>query len=197
MAVAELVEKDCAVTTWVTPYLLPGALGVPVPTVLIAPWQLDARINIADRNLSDPMGRDEANEHALVDHESGEDAPAAAGFSRVAGADQWLSVEPAYPLTVYRHDRHGLNVAVLPGEIWSLISLGSSNATWDEAAARAGRVMVATADLPSYWRAVEQGRFPTFQDTFGAGCWAAAAPFDTGPDADLSTWPGGERFGPG
>ena len=88
-----------------------------------------------------------------------------------------------------------MHVAVLPGKIWSLIPIGWSNTTWDEAATQAGRVMVATADLPSYGSAVEQGRFPTFQDTFGDGCWAALAPFDTGPEAELSNWPGAQQLG--
>lgn len=55
-----------------------------------------------------------------------------AGFTCVVTADQWASVEPACPLTVYRHDKHGLHVAVLPGKIWSLIPIGWSNTTWDE-----------------------------------------------------------------
>lgn len=182
-------------TTWVTPQLLPGAFGVPVPTVLIAPWQLDARLNVAQMNLSDLDGGDDTGEDTPADDPSVEEVPTTAGFTRVTAVDQWSSVEPAYPLTVFRHDKHGLHVAVLPGKLWSLISIGWSNPTWDEAATRARRVMVATADLPSYWRAVEQGRFPTFQDTFGEGCWAALAPFDTGPEADLSTWPGAIQLG--
>lgn len=181
-------------TTWTAPQLLPGAFGVPVPTVLIAPWQLDARINVAHMNLSDDVDEDEIDEDTTADNEAvdRQEGSAMADFTRVVTADQWSSVEPAYPLTVYRHDNTGCTSQSYPAKFWSLIPIGWSNTTWDEAA---GRVMVATADPPTYWSAVEQGRFPTFQDTFGDGCWAALAPFDTGPEADLSTWPGAGNFG--
>lgn len=184
-------------TTWEAPQLLPGAFGVPVPTVLIAPWQLAARITVAHMDLSDDVDQDEADQDttAVDDEAMYRQVLAMAGFTGVATADEWSSVEPAYPLTVYRHDKHGLHVAVLPGNVASLIPVGSSNPTWDEAATRAGRVMVATADLPAYWNAVDQGRFLTFQDTFADGCWAALAPFDTGPEADFSAWPGAPQLG--
>jgi len=184
------------VTTWVAPQLLPGAFGVPVPTLLITPWQLSARVMGAHMDLSDETDEDETDEDETTDDEAmHQQVPAMAGFTQVLTAGDWLSVEPAYPLTVYRSEKHGLHVAFQPGELWSLVSIGSSNATWDEAAASAGRVMVATADLPLYWHAVDDGRFPTFQDAFGTGSWAALAPFDTGPEADLSKWPGAKQLG--
>ncbi len=189
-------------TTWQCPQLLPGAFGMPVPTVLITPWQLSARV------LLPQMDDDEAAEDEVDAGEvdAGEDqaahaeamyqqAPAMAGFTQVLTAGDWSSVEPAYPLTVYRHERHGMHVAFKPGALWSLVPIGRSNATWDEAAAKAGRVMVVTADVPSYWRVVSDGRFPTFEDAFGNGSWAALAPFDTGPEADLSSWPGAAALG--
>ena len=176
-------------TTWTALQLLPGAFAVPVPTVLLAPWQLEARIAVARMNLAGGINEDGAGQ--AIDA-----APALAGFTRVTAADQWSTVEAAYPLTVYRHNNHGLHVAIQPRQIWSLIPIGWSNTTWDEAATRAGRVMVATADLPSYWHTVGQGRFPTFQDTFGDGCWAALAPFDTGSEAEIRKWPGAQQLGP-
>ena len=173
-------------TIWATPQLLSGAFGVPVPAVLVTPMQLRARIKASNSKMFNEV-RDQYTRN--------DDIPATVGFTRALTADDWASVEPAFPLTVYLHVQYGLHVALRPGHLPSLIPIGSSNPTWDEAAARAGRVIVVTADVPSYWGAVDEGRFPTFHDTFGDGCWAALAPFRTGPEADLSTWPGADFLG--
>ena len=149
----------------------------------------DAPINVGHMDIAAYVAGEKTIDEAMGDDDAPRLGPGSAGFTRVTTRAQWSLVEPAYPLTVYRHERHGLNVSVRPGELWSIISAGRSNTTWDEAATRAGRVMVATADLPSYWAVVRDGRFPTFGDTFGDGCWAALAPFDTSAEADLSTWP--------
>ncbi len=183
-------------TTWQCPQLLPGAFGVSVPTVLITPWQLSARVLLPQ--MDDEAAEDEVDageDQAAHAEAMYQQAPAMAGFTQVLTAGDWSSVEPAYPLTVYRHERHGMHVAFKPGALWSLVPIGWGNATWDEAAAKAGRVMVATADVPSYWRVVSGGRFPTFQDAFRDGSWAALAPFDTGPESDLSSWPGAAALG--
>lgn len=82
-------------TAWVAPRLLPGHRCVPVPTVLITPWQLGARVEVAHMNLSDGVDEDETEDETASD----EGIPAMAGFTRVITADDWSFVEPAYPLT--------------------------------------------------------------------------------------------------
>ena len=74
------------VTTWTAPQLLPGAFGVPMPTVLVAPWQLDARLNIAHRLFDDVDGDedDTAEDDAEDDDTQQQEAAAIAGFTRVA-----------------------------------------------------------------------------------------------------------------
>lgn len=71
-------------TTWVAPQLLAGAFGVPVPTVLIAPWQLTARVELAHIDLSDEVDEDDE-----TDDDTKEDIPATAGFTWVVTANDW------------------------------------------------------------------------------------------------------------
>lgn len=178
--------------------MLPGTLGVPVPTVLVSEWQLTARISV----MLDRLGEvddddDDDDESDYFDQHSVETAltPAAAGFTVVSTKAAWAQVKPATPLTVLLNSWEGIMVALQPRSFAFSISLGRVEAAWTASATSAGTVMVASADLPGYWQAISSGREPTFDDAFSKGCWAALAPFVTGDEADVRTWPGAENLG--
>jgi len=130
------------VTTWRSPRLAVGELGLPWPAVLVAPWQLTAR----------------------------SDQPADLSLRPVTRPEDWDLLLPHPSASLTLEPENGLVLHLGPGSLAPLYLDRTQEPGWDETVQALGRAIVATTRLGGYWHRIRQGRgTPQFADVFPPG----------------------------
>lgn len=137
-------------TTWRSPRLDVGVYGLPWPAVLVAPWQLSARVN-------EP-----------------EDLP----MSAVCRPEDWDMLLPHPWARLSIAEDTGLVLHLGPNSPVPLYLADTREPGWDDTAQSLGRAIVATTDLGDYWRLIDHGNgSPGFDDVFPPGSQAMLVEF--------------------
>ena len=131
-------------TTWKSPRLRVGEFGLPWPAVLVSAWQLTARVH----------------------------RPRSLPLSDLNRPEDWDRLLPSRSVIMLLDPVDGLVLDLGPDALIPLY-LGDSNEheQWDAAVRALGRAIVATADIPAFWRYLDEkpGVTAEFSDVFPRG----------------------------